>query len=251
MLSSIAGLVQLHNRDIVNKIDVYSKTYESNENIENYSHYIENNTLLEEIQEEFKSESSRLTWIKNSPFYVEPITIKLDDDAEDEDGNVDILNFNNAIFQEHNINENLIDDFIREEDDDNDDTELTQTREELFHEYRHVIKGKKASFQYIPILKTLTALFKHPDIIQAYFDSIENQKPELNIFYQSQSFKKNELFQINFGAIQLKFFVDGYSNCNPLAHARKKFKVTPAAFKIGNLHRRFHSVDYFTQVLIN
>ena len=96
MLSSIAGLVQLHNRDIVNKIDVYSKTYESNENIENYSHYIENNTLLEEIQEEFKSESNLLAWIKNNPFYVEPITIKLDDDAEDEDGNVDILNFNNV-----------------------------------------------------------------------------------------------------------------------------------------------------------
>ena len=82
--------------------------------------------------------------------------------------------------------------------------------------------------------------------MQAYFDTVKD--PKINSFNQSQSFQKNELFRINIGAIQLKGFVDGYSNCNPLAHARKKFKVTPFAFKLGNLHPRYQSIDYLTQV---
>ena len=46
------------------------------------------------------------------------------------------------------------------------------------------------------------------------------------------------------------FFIDGYSNCNPLGPARQAYKVTTIYFRIGNLDQQYQSVDYFTQLAI-
>jgi len=50
--------------------------------------------------------------------------------------------------------------------------------------------------------------------------------------------------------LQLVFFIDGYSNCNPLGPARQAFKVTTIYFRIGNLDKQYLSADYFTQLAL-
>ena len=136
--------------------------------------------------------------------------------------------------------------------EDDSDEIINETKEVLFAKYGYVLKGKKnATYQYVLILNTLNALFKHQEIIEAYFKSIPTYLENNNLirnFYDSNLFKKNDLFSLNINGIQLTFFIDGYSNTNPLADARHTYKVTGIYFRIGNLPKEYQSLDYATQL---
>jgi hypothetical protein len=246
IFSSFFSLINLHNKDISNGIRNYTNTYSADKEIsELFIHFIDKNTVLSRIQNEFKLKSNRLKWIENNKFYVKPKTIFFDsneNDNDSEDENVDEVN--------HLSHELATTQLMTQGEDDSEDEMSSESRDALFAKYEYILKGKKASYQYVPILKLINALLLNPDIQQAYFESVENAKHTrtINSFYQSESFKRKSLFALDISGIQLKFFIDGYSNCNPLGDARSSFKVTPIMFKIGNLHRRFQSVDYFTQV---
>ena len=245
ILKSIGGLLDLHNRDIISQIKQNQLTYNTENLLDEHTiQYIEKNSLLMQVQNEFSSNRSRLNWIQGHPLYVAPITIKLDVEADVENSNSDddFSDINSLYHQPERVINNF-----NNEDDEFDDFCLT--RDELFGNYPHLLKGKKASYQYIPIKENLKALLSNKDIQKAYFDSVPKEdKTNIESFYQSDSFKSNELFKADKKSIQVKLFVDAYSNCNPLADKRKAYKVTTVQYKIGNLPRRYQGVDYFTQV---
>ena len=145
------------------------------------------------------------------------------------------------IFRDSIESEEVFEEYHEIESEDETST-VFDKKDELFAKYDYLLKGKHASYQYVPIMKTLKALFLQPEICKVYFENISstiNRNRMITSFYESDNFGKNTLFSFNFENIQLNFFIDGYSNGNPLDDERDKFKVTPVQFKIGNLSRSF------------
>ncbi len=108
----------------------------------------------------------------------------------------------------------------------------------------------------MPILESVKALLQHPEILDLYFNQTLDRNfnaechHEINSYDDSLNFKAFELFTLNLNSIQLVFFIDGYSNCNPLGDGRNLYKTTGVYFRIGNLPRQYQSVDYFTQLAL-
>lgn len=93
----------------------------------------------------------------------------------------------------------------------------------------------------------------HPEILDLYFNSSNNNcehEDEIKSYNNSLNFKSMDLFTLNLNSLQLVFFIDGYSNCNPLGDGRNLYKTTGVYFRIGNLPRQYQSVDYFTQLAL-
>jgi hypothetical protein len=208
-----------------------------------YFNHIENHNLLNEVQLKFKTEYNRTMWISSHTLYVAPIEIILDEKDSDE-----------YLAPPMPPNSQYIANDLEKGGEDDDEESESTTKEELFAKYKYVLKGKNATFQYVPILKSITSLMQHPDIVDAYFKSIPNNFNSNGIrsFYNSQVFKRNyiDLCHLTINGLQLVFFIDGYSNTNPLADARRNYKVTGVYFRIGNLPKQYQSVDYFTQLAI-
>ena len=68
----------------------------------------------------------------------------MDDEADEDDNELDILHFNTAHYQAQYREENSTKQVSVNEDEETD-KDLPETREELFEEYKYIIKGKKAS----------------------------------------------------------------------------------------------------------
>jgi hypothetical protein len=86
------------------------------------------------------------------------------------------------------------------EDDLNDEIETEEENEHtLFAKYPYLIKGKKATYQYVPILKSIQALLNHPQISKLYFESIASSPScnEIRTFKDTINFQKNTLFVLN------------------------------------------------------
>jgi len=245
IFSSCLFLTSFNNNAIVDDLKDLRDKYNSNNPMDDiYFNHIQNHSLLYEVQQKFKSDYNRTKWIESHPLYVGPIEIKLDLYDDDEHiQNLDALESTSSPTFSN----------IRQGDDlEEDDDSLTQ--EQLFSKYKYVLKGRLATFQYVPILKTISTLLKHPDIVEAYFKNIPTHFDDIEIksYYNSQVFKTKyiDLLVLTINGIQLVFFIDGYSNTNPLADARRNYKTTGVYFRIGNLPKQYQSVDYFTQLAI-
>jgi hypothetical protein len=113
--------------------------------------------------------------------------------------------------------------------------------------------GKEKFAFYIPILESLRALFKNGSVIQEYEMA---KQSEMNIsqldtensrcLYDIQcgySFKENDLFSSNSGALRLILYQDAFEVCNPLGSAKKVHKMLAVYATLGNFrpHVRYNS----------
>jgi hypothetical protein len=113
--------------------------------------------------------------------------------------------------------------------------------------------GTNHVFHYVPILKTLKAIFRNDDIRREYFKSILTQNEnEISIksFCDTEHFKKNQLFSKCKRAIQIKLFINGFCPVNSLSDCKNEYKMTAVYFKIGNLPHYMISENHATQLAI-
>ncbi len=89
--------------------------------------------------------------------------------------------------------------------------------------------AKNNTYQYVPILKTISALFKHEQLSEIFFKSV-SKKQQINIpdhlkiiksFNDSLVFKDNRLFQKEPQAIQLVTYTDGFDSAHLCPTAKK------------------------------
>lgn len=97
------------------------------------------------------------------------------------------------------------------------------------------------SFQYVPILKSLSEIFKKKEMQDFLMNSdkkalnTENTETQYTTFYDGTHFKANKLFSENNPAIALNLYVDEFEVCNPLGTSRKKHKITAVYWVLANV----------------
>lgn len=99
-----------------------------------------------------------------------------------------------------------------------------------------------ATVQYVPINKTLTALFRSDQFKAAYFEYNNNHKCVDGIYERfccGKKFKENRLFQSEKNAIQLQIYFDDFELCSPLK--TKSHKVSGLYCTIHNFSPKFTS----------
>lgn len=99
-----------------------------------------------------------------------------------------------------------------------------------------------ANLHYVPIIKTLTALFKSEHFKKAYFEYNNNHTCVDGIYERfccGKVFEKNKLFQSEKNLIQLQFYFDDFELCSPLK--TKSRKVTALYCTIMNFSPTFVS----------
>lgn len=99
-----------------------------------------------------------------------------------------------------------------------------------------------ATVQYVPINKTLTALFKSDQFKTAYFEYNNNHECVDGIYERfccGRKFKENRLFQSEKNAIQLQIYFDDFELCSPLK--TKSHKVSGLYCTIHNFSPKFIS----------
>ena len=112
------------------------------------------------------------------------------------------------------------------------------------------------SFQYIPIIDSIKALFKNPQISSLYFNKENEKANQLEIvvkyksFNDSKNFKNNEIFNKEKNALQLILYMDDFETTNPLGDRRGVEKINASYFRLGNLENCYQSVNHITQAVI-
>lgn len=97
--------------------------------------------------------------------------------------------------------------------------------------------GKKDTYHYISVSRTLRHYIQHEDI----WDAIQSQKVRtssdsiLQDYRDGENFEDHAVFSANPNAIGLHGYIDDFEVCNPLGSARTKHKITAVYFYVGNL----------------
>lgn len=104
----------------------------------------------------------------------------------------------------------------------------------------------QCTFQYVSLLKTLSALFSDGSFEKIYFDF--NQNDDHNCmdgsferFCCGEVFKRSNFFQTNPLAIQMKLFIDDFEPCAALKSRVGKHKTTGIYIQINNMPQKYLS----------
>jgi len=103
------------------------------------------------------------------------------------------------------------------------------------------------TFTYVPIIETLTFLFKNDSFKKIIFESFNQNQKTLNCgiynnLADGEMFKTNKLFQNSEQlTIQLEIFFDEFEICNPLGSKTLSHKIGGFYFSLCNLPLRFNS----------
>lgn len=97
-----------------------------------------------------------------------------------------------------------------------------------------------ATYQYIPVLKTLQSLFADPKFREEYetYNKSGKHKCQDGVYEDfccGSLFKKSEFFKNNPNAIQIELSTDDFEVCSPLKSKAVKHKVCGVYFRIRNL----------------
>ena len=123
----------------------------------------------------------------------------------------------------------------------------------FYVEPKQIQLSKTQSYQYIPIIDTLSSLFRNSEICNLYFESNKEKaksKQLIKSFNDSVYFSENELFQTESNAIQIVLYVDDFDSANPLGDSRNCNKISGTYFRIGNFDNGYQSLNYVTQTAI-
>ena len=110
--------------------------------------------------------------------------------------------------------------------------------------------GKPATYQYVPLLETLKALFIDP-LVKKQFLSISQRSDMYKDFSDGLAFQNNPVFQSSCQTIQLILYADSFEVVNPLGSARRKHSIMAVYFTLANLDVYMRSkVDHFQLLLL-
>lgn len=111
-------------------------------------------------------------------------------------------------------------------------------------------QGKCHSFQYIPLLKTLTKLLKHPDILAEVMQGHSSSDGKLRDYCDGTFYKSNNLFKLEEPSLQIQLYFDDFTIVNPLGNKTKRHKLGAFYFVLGNLPPQCRSKLHVIQLLI-
>lgn len=102
-----------------------------------------------------------------------------------------------------------------------------------------VMKSIQTTFQFIPITKTLSALFNDAAFENIYMNFNRTDDHECgNGVYKNfccgNVYHSNEFFKSNPHAIQIRLFTDDFEPCDPLKSKKGLHKITAFYFQINN-----------------
>lgn len=103
-----------------------------------------------------------------------------------------------------------------------------------------ISKTVQTMFQFIPITKTLSALFSDPVFEDVYMDYNSNKdhicvEGVYRNFCCGKIYRSNAFFESNKFVIQIRLFTDDFEICDPLKSKAGIYKVTALYFQINNL----------------
>lgn len=96
--------------------------------------------------------------------------------------------------------------------------------------------GNNCKFYYIPIIETLSALFKDSDFYDLYF--LNKSDTSDHTYFDIQDgmcFQNNTFFKSDPNAVQIILYQDAFEICNPLGAFRKKHKIVGIYMTFANL----------------
>lgn len=104
----------------------------------------------------------------------------------------------------------------------------------------------QCKYQYVPITKTINALFQREDFRSAYLNY--NQSNEKNStrgvytdFRSGSVFKSNELYKSHPNSLQIEIGTDDFEVCNPLGSKSTLHKICAVYFSIKNMPPQYRS----------
>jgi hypothetical protein len=101
--------------------------------------------------------------------------------------------------------------------------------------------GKKESYQYIPVCKTLEKYLSHTDVWASVNRLKVNGSDKLVDYTDGIIFKESAFWSAHSNALRLHFYIDDLELCNPLGSAKKKHSITAVYFQVGNIEQKYLS----------
>lgn len=126
----------------------------------------------------------------------------------------------------------------------------TFKRQEFFKKTFHVVqpveyildKKEGRTFQYVPILLSLSQILSLNDIQEKAFNSsYTTQDGSYESFHDGTHFKENVFFATENITLPLLLYVDDFEVCNPLGTSRKKHKITAVYWVLANIPPQFRA----------
>ena len=110
----------------------------------------------------------------------------------------------------------------------------------------YIVDAKeKRTFQYVPILKSLSQLLNNNDIlhraVEGFTASQSSIIPQFKSYCDGTYFRQNEFLSGGEFKISLILYIDDFETCNPLGTARKKYKTTAVYWTLGNIPSQLRS----------
>ncbi|XP_066933831.1 uncharacterized protein [Clytia hemisphaerica] len=103
-------------------------------------------------------------------------------------------------------------------------------------------KGGIDTYQYVPILSTLSVLLKHEDLFaEVIADSQSESDGILRDFKDGSVFREHPLFSNEPLSLQIILYHDDFNTVNPLGNKTVKHKTSAIYFVLGNLPSLFRS----------
>ncbi|XP_036339979.1 uncharacterized protein LOC118749290, partial [Rhagoletis pomonella] len=105
--------------------------------------------------------------------------------------------------------------------------------------YKHYVE---CTFQYVPIVDTISTLFKNKSFKNLYYNKNHLCKDGVYVNYCcSKNYKQSTLFQSNENALQIQLFYDEFEVVNPLGSKTGIHKIGAIYFSIRNLPYEYFS----------
>jgi hypothetical protein len=98
--------------------------------------------------------------------------------------------------------------------------------------------GKKETYQYVSIIKTLEHYVSHADVWQSINRMQLKNDDVLTSYADGLLFKTHEFWSQHPNALRLHFYIDDLELCNPLGGAKKKHAITAVYFQVGNVEQK-------------
>ena len=106
------------------------------------------------------------------------------------------------------------------------------------------------SYQYVPIIESIQAMFRHEEINKLYFSNMNqiNETSIIQTIRDSENFKNNQLYKNEPNSLQIILYNDTFDTNNPLGDTRKKDKMNGTYFKLGSFFLNFSYKFYILVV---
>ncbi|KAJ8043404.1 hypothetical protein HOLleu_10470 [Holothuria leucospilota] len=97
------------------------------------------------------------------------------------------------------------------------------------------------TFIYIPIIRTLELLIKHPDVLHFITHNHKSHDNVIKDYCDANQFQQSPILQEDCNALQLHFFYDDFETVNPLGSKTCIHKIGAFYFVLKNLPPRLNS----------